>query len=316
MSVDYPLAQEHFVPRNFMFNSNACKAIVIHKTGGDATPQSVYNTFLASGNPGNSVHYAIGTDGTIWQFVPESLGAGGNGRTEVGYDPFWAPYVNEYDNLNLCTLSIEHCDGSLSNSTAVTPAQKDASFKLVAYLAKKYNIPATHIKTHASIDPVDRARCPGNYPMDELIAYVQGGNTSMSIPTGWKDNGTTLVASNGISVVKGFRDLVLHATSWDAGNVPLETEHAANPVLLHNAAVGAGSRQCFRDCLLCYTTAKGVWQEPYLGWETDAAYKQIATLQAAQPVPVDTAQVEADVNVIIDATPPLFAKLLADIKKL
>lgn len=32
MSADYPAAQEHFVPRSFMFNSNAQKAIVIHKT--------------------------------------------------------------------------------------------------------------------------------------------------------------------------------------------------------------------------------------------------------------------------------------------
>lgn len=181
--VDYPGAQQHLVPRNFMFNSNACKVVVLHKTGGDATPQAVYNTFLASGNPGNSVHYAIGTDGSIWQFVPEALGAGGNGAVEAGYDPFWNPYLIQYGNLNLCTISIEHCDASSSNSTPLTPAQQTASFSLVAYLVKKYSIPIDHIKTHASIDPINRARCPGNYPLTALFAHLQQpqGETYMTI---------------------------------------------------------------------------------------------------------------------------------------
>src|SRR5438132_582193 len=92
MSADYPIATEHLVPRGWMFNSNTPKAVVIHKTGGDATPQAVLNTFLASGNdvnPGKSVHYAIGQDGSIWQFVPESLGAGGNGVTNSTTSSFW-----------------------------------------------------------------------------------------------------------------------------------------------------------------------------------------------------------------------------------
>lgn len=316
MSADYPAAQEHFVPRSFMFNSNAHEAIVIHKTGGDATPQAVYNTFLASGNPGNSVHYAVGTDGAIWQFVPESLGAGGNGAVEAGYDPFWQPYLNEYGNLNLCTFSIEHCDGSLDNSTALTPAQKAASFALVAHLCQKYGIPASHIKTHASIDPINRARCPGNYPMSELIAFIQNGGTM--VPTGWHDDGTTLTAPNGVKVVQGFRDWVL-SHSWDAGNIPEEAEYSANPVLLHNASVGAGSRQCFRDCLLWWTPAKGVVQEPYTGWELSAAYK------AAQPAPapaapVDTTALLSAINAIPDAiaqaTATATAQAVVEAKKL
>lgn len=175
MAADYPLATAHFVPRSFMFDSNAQLIIVIHKTGGDATPEAVYRTFLASGNPGKSVHYAVGQDGTIWQFVPEALGAGGNCCTEPGYDPFWTPYINQYGNLNLCTLSIEHCDPALDNSTPLTAEQQDASFQLVAYLANKYGIAVSHIKTHASIDPRSRAHCPGNYPMAELLQYVEQG---------------------------------------------------------------------------------------------------------------------------------------------
>src|SRR5262249_26572587 len=154
-------------------------------------------------------------------FVLESSGAGGNCCTEAGYDPFWDQYLPKFGfDLNLCTISIEHCDPSLENNTPLTPAQKDASFKLVAYLAKKYGITASHIKTHVSIDPITRARCPGNYPMDELRQFVQAGGARMGVPAGWSDDGMTLKAPNGHMVVKGFRDYIL-THSWDRADVPL-----------------------------------------------------------------------------------------------
>src|SRR5690242_1878546 len=168
MSADYPAAQEHFVPRSFMFNSNAPVAVVIHKTGGDRTPQDVYNTFLRSGNPGKSSHYAIGLDGVIWQYVPESLGAGANGIPGPNIEPFWQPYLAKYGNLNMCTISIEHCDPSAENDTPLTAAQKQASFALVSHLCKKYGISPDHIKPHRSIAATD---CPGTYPMDELVTF-------------------------------------------------------------------------------------------------------------------------------------------------
>lgn len=155
-----------------MFNSNSHVAIVIHKTGGDATPADVYRTFINSGNPGKSSHYVIGQDGSIWQFVPEALGAGANGVTDGTTEPFWHPYMTEYSNLNMCTISIEHCDPSARNDTPLTGAQKQASFALVAHLCQKYGIAADHIKGHNTICATD---CPGNYPMGELIAYIQGG---------------------------------------------------------------------------------------------------------------------------------------------
>lgn len=255
---DYADAKEHFVPRSFMFNSNAKKAIVVHKTAGDSTPQAVYNTFLASGNPGKSTHYAIGTDGTIWQFVPESLGAGGNCCVETGYDPFWKPYLDTYGNLNLCTLSVEHCDSATDNSTPITAAQKEASFKLIAHLAQKYGIPATSIKTHASIDPQSRARCPGNYPMDELIQFVQSGGTGMGVPAGWHDDGKTLTAPNGHRVVMGFRERVL--AGWDPQNVPLEEEHGQNPLEeFFQQPTNKGTQQVFLYSVLCYNTQRGVY---------------------------------------------------------
>ena len=181
---DYPGAEEHFVPLNFTFNSNAHRAIVIHKTGGDATPDAVHSTFLASGllpdtDPKHkrSAHYAVGQDGTIWQFVSETRGAGANGIPDSSMEPFWKEFRQTFGNLNLCTLSIEHCDPKLDNSTPLTAEQKKASFDLVAHLARKYNIPASNIKPHRSICVTG---CPGTYPMEELIQFIQtGGNEDM-----------------------------------------------------------------------------------------------------------------------------------------
>lgn len=320
MSADYPGAQEHFVPRSFMFNSNNPVAVIIHKTGGDATPVAVYSTFIKSGNPGKSAHYAIGQDGSIWQYVPESLGAGANGIPGPNIEAFWQPYLAKYGNLNMCTISIEHCDPSPANDTPLTPVQQQASFALVAHLCAKYNIPADHIKPHRSIAATT---CPGTYPMAELINFVQQGGTM--IPNGWKDNGTTLTAPNGIPVVAGFRDHILNASSWDAGNTPCESEYHTDQVLLHNPSVGGGQRQCFRDTLLWWTSKAGVVEEPYIGLEMDAAYRIIATQQAqiaqlkTQPptsAPVDTSTVEADINAIADAIAAPVAKALADLKKL
>jgi hypothetical protein len=143
------------------------------------------------------------------------------------------------------------------------------------------------------------------------------GGHMTTIPQNWMDNGTTLVAPNGHKVVLGFRDHILN-TTWDAGNVPLSEEYHATAVLLHNPALGDGQVQLCRDGMFWYTTAKGVVWEPYLGLEIQACYN---ALKAAQPpiptpTPVDTTVVEADIHAIIDALPPLFAKLLVDVKKL
>ncbi len=120
---DYTKAQDHFLPADrFGFhNQNSHAAIVVHKTAGDANPQAVVNTFLATGK---SVHYVVGQDGSVWQLVPEADGAGGNCCADDSHDPFWTPYISKYENLNLCTISIEHCDPANDNSTTLTLAQQ------------------------------------------------------------------------------------------------------------------------------------------------------------------------------------------------
>ena len=166
---DYAKAQDHLLPsdRFGYHNQNSHAAIVVHKTAGDATPQAVVNTFLATGK---SVHYVVGQDGSVWQLIPEADGAGGNCCADDSHDPFWNPYITKYENLNFCTISIEHCDPATDNSTPLTPAQQEASFELIQFLMHKYGIPRTAVKGHNTID---RTICPGNYPWQALDLFLQ-----------------------------------------------------------------------------------------------------------------------------------------------
>ncbi len=188
----YPLAVQTLVPVERTFINaltvvpSADLSIVIHKTacGSPCTAQDVAQFFATSSSMA-STHFVIGQDGTIVQCVDLRNGAGGNCCPENGFDNYWKPYLTKYGNLNLCTISIEHCDPTSDNSTPLTDAQKLASFKLVKWLVGIYGIPTTHIKTHASIDPVTRARCPGNYPMEELIKMATQTNISKAAYDTW-----------------------------------------------------------------------------------------------------------------------------------
>lgn len=57
---------------------------------------------------------------------------------------------------------------------------------------------------------------------------VFGRNTT-TIPANWKDDGTTLLAPNGIPVVRGFRNYILaHNPEWNTNVWPLRAEHVAS----------------------------------------------------------------------------------------
>jgi N-acetylmuramoyl-L-alanine amidase len=173
---DYPEAVEYLVDESRVFiDQNSHSAITIHGTGGNAsqTAQQLGDWFR--GDPAMaSSHYGIDRSGVVCQYVLEKDGAAANCCKFGAYDPFWDQFNGE--NLNIHTISIEHENDS-SNSLPLSQAQQDASFKLVAYLCQKYAISSSNIKTHASIDPINRARCPGNYPMDALISFVDNGAT-------------------------------------------------------------------------------------------------------------------------------------------
>lgn len=319
MTADYSAAQEHFVPRSFMFNSNNPVAVIIHKTGGDATPADVYRTFINSGNPGKSAHYAIGTDGTIWQFVPENLGAGANGIPGPNIEAFWQPYLAQFGNLNMCTISIEHCDGSPRNDTPLTPAQKQASFALVAHLCQKYNIPADHIKPHRSIAATD---CPGTYPMDELIAYVKGNSTDMiDITNPWCATYFTQTSTSPERwhCAKTGQDLFAGILAgWKAMN--------GAPRLPVGAETKCGDKAVYQVCesgILLYDPLKeidapsGPWAPCYLlKLNSDLAKHLLGVLPVPAPTPVDTSALIAAINAITQATATATAQAVVEAKKL
>lgn len=183
--VDYVGALSMPVPQAWVFENRngytGALSIVVHKTAspGQVSAQQIAEFFMNDTVNMKSAHYVVGQDGTVVQCVLEKDGAGANCCTEPGYDPVWQPFVDKGLNLNLVTISIEHVDPAADNSTPLTDAQKSASFQLIADICKRHNIPSTAIYGHNTIDPESRARCPGNYPLAELQAYVaerNGGN--------------------------------------------------------------------------------------------------------------------------------------------
>ncbi len=202
-------------------------SIVIHKTacGAPCTAESVANFFATDAN-GASTHFIVGLDGEVVQCVMLSDGAGGNCCLETGHNTYWDPYAAKYGNLNLCTFSIEHIDVTNDNSENPTQAQLNSSFSLVLWLCQQFGVTADRIKPHASLDPISRARCPGNYPLDSLIAYVRRNlvnpNQEKAILDRWNSffatlriatsNPTIPLAPTGTGIYNAWQSLYLKGT--------------------------------------------------------------------------------------------------------
>lgn len=161
------------------------KYIILHGTAGGTSATAIAQFFQSTEGGPNPVssHYVIGQDGTVVQCVSENDGAYANGVITAGHDPWWDGSVNPND----ITISIEHCKPATDNSDQLTDAQKQASFQLIQHLCERHNIPmqaadaSGGITGHFSIDPVNRSRCPGPYPWDELYAFLQGEVTVLQI---------------------------------------------------------------------------------------------------------------------------------------
>jgi hypothetical protein len=91
-----------------------------------------------------------------------------------------------------------------------------------------------------------------------LWAFLKGDEEVAGVPDGWKDDGKTLTAPNGISVVLGFRDFVIK-NGWDAGNWPLTKEVTVELLEYGNPPIGGGNVQFFRKGALEYTKERGVF---------------------------------------------------------
>lgn len=265
--------------------------LVLHGTAGGSDGAGVA-AYMATA--GVSTHIVISTDGTIWQTVPVRT------RAAWGNAPLKSPRLNFAHadlNVNLWTCSIEFCKPDITNQINITNAQKQAGFALIKLICDTYGIPKKPgdgnggIISHADINSVDRARCPGTFPWDDLWAFL-GGKTIM-LPQGWVDDGITLKC-NGFVVVKGFRDYVLQRLldgTWRGDDVPVENEQSVKTLEQSNPGLGGGSRQRFRYSTLEYTQDRGVFQA-YVGPELIKleqllilANAQIQQLQKQQPAP-------------------------------
>ncbi len=164
-----------WIPNNNYFPNTGKKSfLILHSTAGGSSAQEIANYFKGTEGSNNPVssHYVIGKDGTVIQTVREADGAWGNG---VVTNSNWT------GNPNLYTISIEHVKSSTDNSEPLTPAQQAASFALIKDICQRNGIGmhdadnTTGITGHFSIDPVNRARCPGNFDFNALWAYLSGG---------------------------------------------------------------------------------------------------------------------------------------------
>ena len=146
-----------------------------------------------------------------------------------------------------------------------------------------------------------------------LIAnYNLGGpvNSMGTIPAGWKDDGTTLTAPNGMVVTLGFRDWVL-SHNWNPGDIPLDNAQGG-PVEIGNPSLGNGTFQHFRmSGELAWTPKMNVY-EVWQGQEEMALRSALSTAQAqitALQAQVATAQNAAKIpdvsgnlsQIIVDA---------------
>lgn len=271
MTADFPGAT--WLPSSRYWQGHgtgAVRYVVIHGTAGGGSAQEVA-TWLNT-NPSHiaSVHYVIGKDGSVVQLVSEADSAWGNGPISAGAEYFWS-VVSPYGNPNYCTISIEHCKDATDNSDELTPAQRSASFRLVRDICRRHNIPPRKadasggIAGHCSMDPVERAHCPGPYPWDELFHYLtthapndlgaqEDTMFAPGVPAGWSDNGQRLATPNTTAIiVHGFRDFIL-THGWDPANTPVENEKSANPCDPTDTHSGPGSQQTFKDDIL-------IWQQ-------------------------------------------------------
>jgi N-acetyl-anhydromuramyl-L-alanine amidase AmpD len=169
------LAQGYDISGN-SFDRGGARAthLVVHGTAGGSDGSG---TMAYMGANGVSTHFAISTDGTIWQGIPCSLAAWANA-------PLNAPRLNFACadlNPNLWTISVEFCKPDITNAVNITDAQKQSGFALIQFICETYGIPKKQgdgnggIISHADINSIDRARCPGTFPWNDLVAFLQGG---------------------------------------------------------------------------------------------------------------------------------------------
>lgn len=102
----------------------------------------------------------------------------------------------------------------------------------------------------------------------------------VTLPTGWKDDGTTLFGPNGVPVTLGFRDQLLFKdpTLFARLGEPLKPAYSTASVEPGNPGIGAGTRQDFQMGSLGWTQSRGVYVV-WVGQDIEALEAEVADLQ-------------------------------------
>lgn len=253
-------------------NGHAPKWIIVHGTAGGSSAQGIAAMF-ATKERAACTHYVIGQDGTIICCCDETNAAWGNGVVSAGCDVWWVGI----DNPNYWTISIEHVKPSTDNSDPLTAAQQAASFALISRICARWGIPRRKadsnggITGHFSIDPVNRARCPGLYDFDALWKYLAEDQLLLSLedprvghwfaPTtggGWHCFQTNRVV--GGAILDAYRKVSLAPA--DLRGLTLWGLPTSDEVPL--PGVPGGTQQSFERALVNYDPQRVVDQPPGL----------------------------------------------------
>ncbi|HEV2236397.1 MAG TPA: peptidoglycan recognition family protein [Ktedonobacterales bacterium] len=258
--------------------ANRPRYVILHGTGSSLseTAQNVAQ-FFQSNSPPTSTHYVIGRDGTVVQCVAEADAAWGNGVISAGADAWWT------GDPNLVTISVEHVNDA-SNSTALSPAQQAASFALIGHICDRHGIPkrpadaSGGVTGHYSIDPVNRARCPGNYPWVALFAALEGKvmwtqqSDGSYVDAGGHKIGTgcyAWLASHNMTTAQALADETWTSGDWAA--CPLDN---GTLLTVHKTVDATGAEQFDVEATLASWSWLSAWQAQV------ALAKQVAELQA------------------------------------
>lgn len=180
-------------------NALPIRYIVIHGTNSPARLQ----WWIDHAATECAVTYMIGKDGRIAQFESDLANHWGNGVVTSGHDAFWDQWSEVVNGkriwyTNQVSLSIEHEKWAKLNDEPLTAAQAQASYRLIAWLCRMYDIPMRYgdanggIVPHKSVNPVYRSFCPGPYPWDTMYATI--AQQQHYIPSGWSDSGMALTS--------------------------------------------------------------------------------------------------------------------------
>lgn len=144
-------------------------------------------------------------------------------------------------------------------------------------------------------------------PSGDPLSWPGGFNGQLffggtMVPAGWKDDGSTLTAPNGVEVKLGFRNYILNFPGgWNAGDVPLAPEFHADPLEYSNPTLGAGQKLCTKQHTLEWTQARGVFE----AWQGQEVYALRQDFLAAQSnlasVQAQLTQVQAQLSACLAA---------------